>query len=140
MSESDWTDVKSVRAWLDKRYPVANNEMGSPFFQYLKDELVKGNKISGRETYLSFDELLRWLLDTQLTRAFHYSVDAMRTPYYPEYIDQSSKSRSRSPTQSGDRTRHEASSFSNGDSPAEKHSKQLKKRATARSRENEARA
>ena len=130
MSEPDWKDVKSVRAWLDKRYLVANDEMGSPFFQYLKDELVKGNKIRGRETYLSRDELLRWLLDTQPTRAFHYSVDAMRTPYYPEYIDQSSKSRSQSPTHSGDRTRHEASNLSNGNIPAEKHSKQPKKRAT----------
>ncbi len=130
MSEPDWTDVKSVRAWLDKRYLVANNETGSPFFQYLKDELVKGIKIRGRETYLSRDELLRWLLETQPTSAFHYSVDAMWTPYYPEYIDQSSQSRSQSPTQSGDRTRHEASNFSNSNIPAERNSKRQKKRAT----------
>lgn len=100
--------------------------MGSPFFQYLKDELVKGNKIRGRETYLSRDELLRWLLDTQPTRAFHYSADAMRTPYYPEYIDQSSQFRSQSPTHSGDRTRHEASNLSN----RKRNFKQPKKRAT----------
>ena len=130
MSEPNWTDVKSVRAWLDKRYVVANNEMGSPFLQYLKDELVKGNKIRGRETYLSRDELLRWLLDTQPTRAFHYSADAMRTPYYPEYIDQSSKPRSQNPPQSGDRTRHEASNLSNGKVQAERNSKQPKRRAT----------
>ncbi len=114
MSEPDWTDVKSVRAWLDNRYLVANNETGSPFFQYLKDELVKGIKIRGRETYLSRDELLRWLLETQPTSAFHYSVDAMRTPYYPEYIDHSSQSRSQCPT----------------NIPAERTSKQPKKRAT----------
>ncbi len=130
MSEPDWTDVKSVPAWLDKRYLVANNETGSPFFQYLKDELVTGNKIRGRETYLSRDELLRWLSDTQPTHAFHYSVDAMRTPYYPEYIDQSSQSRLQSPTQSGDRTRHEASNLSNRNIAAERNSKQPKMRAT----------
>lgn len=130
MSEPNWTDVKSVRAWLDKRYLVANNETGSPFFQYLKDELVKSNKIRGRETYLSRYELLRWLLDTQPTRAFHYSVDAMRTPYYPEYIDPSLQSRSQSPTQSGDRTRHESSNLSNRNITAERSSEQPKKRAT----------
>ena len=130
MSEPDWTNVNSVRVWLDKRYLVANNEMGSPYFQYLKDELVNGNKIRGREKYLSRSELLRWLLDTQSTRAFHYSADAMRTPYYPEYIDQLSQSRSQSPTQSGDRTRDEVSNSSSGNIPAERKSKQPKKRAT----------
>lgn len=130
MSELDWTDVKSVRAWLDKRYLVGNHEIGSPFFQYLKDELVQGNKIRGRETYLSTHELFRWLLDTQPTRGFHYSAGAMRTPYYPEYIDQSSSSRSQSPSQSSDGTRHEASNTSNRNIPTERNSKKPKKRAT----------
>ena len=130
MSEPDWTDVKSARDWLETRYLVANNEMGSPFFQYLKDELGKGNKIRGRETYLSRHEFLKWLLDTQGDRAFHYSVDALRTPYYPEYIDQSSQSRSQSPSQSGDTTRHEASTLSNTNIPVERNSKQPEKGET----------
>ena len=44
MSEPDWTEIEAVRAWLGERYHVANRETGSPFFQYLKDELAKGNK------------------------------------------------------------------------------------------------
>ena len=131
MSDPDWTDVKSVRAWLDKRYVAGNNGIGSPFYQYPKDELVQGHKIRGRETYLSRHELLRWLLDTQPNRAFYYSPDTVRTPYYPEYIDQSSQSRSRSPAQSSDGTRHEASTLSNRNIPGKRKSKKPKKRATA---------
>lgn len=130
MSELDWTNVKVVRAWLDKRYLVGNHEIGSPFFQYLKDELVQGKKIRGRETYLTTHELMRWLVDTQPNRAFHYSVDTIRTPYYPEYNNQSSQSRSQSPTQSSDRTRNEASNLSNRNNLPKRNSKKPKTRAT----------
>lgn len=130
MSEPDWTDVKSVRAWLGKRYLVANTEAGSPFFQYLKDELANGNKIKGRETHLSRDEFLRWLLDTQGTRAFHYSIDAMRTPYYPEYVDPSlSESRSQSPVaQPGDGIGHQGPGPSPGTVPDHETSEEVRSR------------
>lgn len=105
MTDPDWADVKSVRAWLEKRYPVANNEMGSPFFQYLRDEFVKGSAIKGRERHFSKSELLKWLEDMDITHAFHYPASGMRITYYPEYIHQSSESRSQSPTQNGDSSR-----------------------------------
>lgn len=121
MSEPDWTDVKAVRAWLGKRYHVANRETGSPFFQYLKDELAKGNKIQGRETHLSRAEFLRWVWDTNTgpngPRGFHYSMDAMRIPYYPEFIDESSLSRSPSPAHGGNMTRRGESNASDGHLP-----------------------
>lgn len=85
MSDIDWADVKAVRGWLEARYSIANRQRGSPFFQYLKDELAKGNKIRGRERHFCGDELLRWIGDTQGDRAFHYAAGSMRTEYYPEY-------------------------------------------------------
>lgn len=121
MSEPDWTDIKAVRAWLGRRYHVANKETGSPFFQYLKDELAKGNKTQGRETHFSRDEFLRWVWDTNTgpngPRGFHYSMDAMRIPYYPEFIDELSQSRSPSPAHGGNMTRRGVSNASDGHLP-----------------------
>lgn len=94
MSDIDWADVKAVRGWLEARYPVANRQHGSPFFQYLKDELAKGNKIRGRERHFCGDELLRWIGETQGDRAFHYAAGSMRTEYYPEYNERATSNRS----------------------------------------------
>lgn len=47
MSEPDWTDIKAVRAWLAKRYHVANQETGSPFFQIPERRAGKGEQNSG---------------------------------------------------------------------------------------------
>ncbi|CAD6577670.1 MAG: hypothetical protein ASARMPRED_008361 [Alectoria sarmentosa] len=125
MSELDWTDIKVVRAWLGKRYHVANRETGSPFFQYLKDELAKGNKTQGRETHLSRDEFLRWVWDTNTgsdgPRGFHYSMDAMRIPYYPEFIDELSQSRSPSPAHGGTMTGRGVSNASDAHLPDHHH-------------------
>ena len=87
MSEVDWADVKAVRVWLEARYPVTARHHGSPFFQYLKDELAKGNKIRGRERRLCGNELLRWIGETYGDNAFCYPAESMKTPYYPEYDD-----------------------------------------------------
>ena len=110
MSEPDWTNVKSVRAWLEKRYPIANKDTGSPFFLYLKDELHKGNKIRGRENHLSRHEFMRWVWEANMTedgpRGFHYSGNDKRTPYYPEYVDDQSQSRSQSPAQCNNTIKH----------------------------------
>ena len=138
MSEPDWTDIKTVRAWLGKRYHVANRETGSPFFQYLKDELAKGNKTQGRETHLSRDEFLRWVWDTNTgsngPHGFHYSMDAMRIPYYPEFIDEFSQSRSPSPAHGSNMARHGVSNASDGHLPDHQSSKPPRNKATNKPR------
>ena len=99
MSEIDWTDVKAVRDWLEVRYPATPREHGSPFFQYLKDELAKGNKIRGRERHLSGNELLRWIGETQEDRAFYYPAGSMKTVYYPEYNSKANRGHDRDPNE-----------------------------------------
>ncbi len=101
MAEPDWTNVGAVRAWLEKRYTVTDRRDGSPLFQYLKDELGKGNKIKGRERHLSGAEFLRWLGETQGTNAFYYRMGEKQVTYYPEYIDETSPESSLSPTDDG---------------------------------------
>lgn len=117
MTEPNWTDIDVVRNWLGSRYPIANGRTGSPFFQYLKDEQAKGRKIRGREKHLSGGpggEFRRWVWDNSQDSVIHYSADAMRTTYYPEYVDHLSQSRSQTPTYDEDTTGHRASDFHSG--------------------------
>ena len=93
MTGLDWTDVEAVRAWLDKKYPNSNREIGSPFFQYLKDEKAKGHKINGRERHLSSrrgGELRKWIWEESEHSVFYYPE--MKVTYYPEYADPESPS------------------------------------------------
>ena len=91
MTEPDWTDVSAVRAWLDDRYPKSKNETHSPFFQYLRDEKAKGNKINGRETHLSRQrggELRKWVWEEAEHSVFYHPERSMKVTYYPEYVDE----------------------------------------------------
>ena len=95
MTEPDWTDVLAVRAWLDKKYPVANMQIGSPFFQYLKDEKAKGKSLRNRELRLSAGsggEFFRWIAENYENESFHYSTGLMLDQYYPEYFEPLSES------------------------------------------------
>ena len=90
MAEPNWTDVSAVRAWLDDRYPNSNDETRSPFFQYLRDEKAKGNKINGREKHLSHQrggELWNWVSDEAEHSVFYYPERSMKATYYPEYVE-----------------------------------------------------
>jgi len=106
-----------------------------PFFQYLKDEQAKGNKIRGREKHLSWGpggEFRRWVWDNNESTAIRYSADSMRSTYYPEYLDQLSQSSSQSPTYGEDTTRHKASDPPSGHRTDHANSKQIKKRPKAK--------
>lgn len=132
MTEPNWTDIDVVRDWLGSRYPIANGRTGSPLFQYLQDEQAKGNKIRGLETHLSGGpggEFRKWVWDCSESSVFHYSADAMRATYYPEYVDQQSESRSQTPTYNEDITRHQASDFPNGLKTDDANCERSKKRA-----------
>ncbi len=132
MTEPNWRDIDVVRDWLGSRYPVANGRTGSPLFQYLQDEQAKGNKIAGLETRLSWGpggEFRKWVWENSEDSVFHYSADAMQTPYYPEYVDQVSISRSQTPTHDEDTTIHKSSDLPSGLPKDHANCKRSKKRA-----------
>ena len=86
--EPDWSNVEAVRHYLGSLYPNSNNQTGSPMYQYLKDELAKGNKPKGRETHLSRGskgEFAKWVVQNSGDNAFYYPD--MRVTYYPEFVD-----------------------------------------------------
>ena len=91
MAEPDWSNISAVRTWVESRYPIGNGQTVSPFYQYLKDEKAKGNKIRGRETHLSRGpggEFSKWVFEnTEGDNAFYYPQSSMRVTYYPEYAN-----------------------------------------------------
>ncbi len=91
IAEPDWSNIHAVRIWLESRYPIGNGQILSPFYQYLKDEQAKGNKIRGRETHLSRGpggEFSKWVFEnTEGDNAFYYPESSMRVTYYPEYAN-----------------------------------------------------
>ena len=97
MGEPDWQDKAAVRRWLEERYPVANIETGSPFFQYLIDEQSAGKSVRWGEVHLSpgvGGEFRRWRYTHRKQSSWRYQgADFMRTTYYddPEYFDEKEK-------------------------------------------------
>ena len=94
MEKPDWTDKAAVRVWLEKRYPVANIETGSPFYQYLIDEQSAGRDVRWGEVHLSpgvGGEFRRWRYTHRKQSSWRYQgTDFMRMTYYDdlEYIDE----------------------------------------------------
>lgn len=98
MSEPDWENVDAVRAWLEKRY-TGSVQKGSPYFQYLKDQLKQGQMIQGQERRLSGGELSRWIEETsERDQEFRYPIRENEPKYYPEYGYPEESDGSQSPT------------------------------------------
>jgi len=90
MAGPDWADTDAARAWLGKRYPVANARTGSPLLQYLKDEQAKGNKTKECELHLSTGpggEFRKWLSEIKDDSFIRYTANDMRSVYYPDFVD-----------------------------------------------------
>ncbi|MCJ1278882.1 hypothetical protein MMC21_006703 [Puttea exsequens] len=135
MPEPNWKDVDAVRYWLEARYPTANAQIGSPYFQHLKEEQAKGHSINGRERHLSGGvggEFQRWVWDNDDGSTIYYSADRMRVTYYPEYVNELSSQGSQSPTQAGAIVENNAPGLTRGLRAQHENSGQFQKQAKPR--------